>query len=162
MPKNLEGYLYDLEKKILIQEIWEQGEGYELLTNASSLYQGQAIFKRLKKHADERTQELCESMRIDDKQITKVVNLVRFILNKRQGLLKDQKIDQIIVCSIASILSINRSRNFSLGEIFEHYNRLLYSLNISKSIFYQGGREIDLIDYYNHVFLNQVEEIISN
>lgn len=135
MPKNIEGYLYDLEKKILIQEIWEDHEGYDLLSRTNQ-YQGQAILKRLRKHADERTRELCESMRIEDKQITKVINLVRFILEKRQGLLKDHKMDQIVVCSIASIMSINRSRNFSLQEIFQHYNRLLHTLNISKSTFY--------------------------
>lgn len=60
-------------------------------------------------------------------------------------------------------MSINRSRNFSLQDIFNHYNRLLYSLNISKSIFYTNeGQEIDLIDYYNHIFLEQVDDIISN
>ena len=102
-------------------------------------------------------------MRVDDKQITKIVNLVRFILERRQTLLKENKIDQIIVCSIGAILSINRSRNFSLEEIFNHYNKMLYSLNISRSIFYdQQGKEVDLLDYYNHVFLEQVDEIISN
>lgn len=86
-----------------------------MIVNTAHLYQGLAVYKRLKKHADERTQELCESMKIDDKQITKVVNLVRFILDQRKTLLKNHKIDQIIVCSIASILSINRSKNFSLS-----------------------------------------------
>jgi hypothetical protein len=135
MPKNIEGYLYDLEKKILIQEIWEDEEGYQLLIGPNS-YQGQAILKRLRTHADERTQELCESLGIERKLVTKVVNLVRYILERRQGLLRGHKIDQIIVCSIASVMSINRSRNFSLQDIFNHYNRLLYSLNISKSIFF--------------------------
>ena len=117
-------------------------------------YLNQALFKRLRLHADERTQELCESMNIEDKQITKVMNLVRFIIEKRQILLRDNKIDQIIVCSIGSILSINSSKTFSLYEIFNHYNKLLFSLNISRSIFYDNeGREVDLIHYYNHVFL---------
>lgn len=102
-------------------------------------------------------------MRVDDKHITKIVNLVRFILEQRQTLLKDNKIDQIIVCAIGAILSINRARNFSLQEIFNHYNKMLYSLNISKSIFYdQNGKQVDLLDYYNHVFLEQVDQIISN
>ena len=40
---------------------------------------------------------------------------------------------------------------------------MLYSLNISRSIFFDNeGREVDLINYYNHVFLEQVEEIISD
>jgi len=40
---------------------------------------------------------------------------------------------------------------------------MLYSLNISKSIFYdQNGKQVDLLDYYNHVFLEQVDLIISN
>jgi len=35
---------------------------------------------------------------------------------------------------------------------------MLYSLNISKSIFYdQNGKQVDLLDYYNHVFLEQVD-----
>lgn len=87
MPKNILGFLYDLEKKILIQEIWEFGEGYDLILNQNN-YQGQALMKRLRLHSDERTQELCLSMRIDSKQITKIVNLVRFILEKRKVLLK--------------------------------------------------------------------------
>lgn len=51
IPKNIEGYLYDLEKKILIQEMWEDSEGFDLLTGAKN-YQGQAILKRLKHHTD--------------------------------------------------------------------------------------------------------------
>ena len=77
-------------------------------------------------------------MKIDDKQITKIVNFVRFILEKRKVLLKDNKIDQIIVCSIGSILSINQSKSFSMEEVFNHYNKMLYSLNISQSIFYDS------------------------
>ena len=40
---------------------------------------------------------------------------------------------------------------------------MLYSLNISSSIFFDpDGKEVDLIYYYNQVFLEQVDEIISN
>lgn len=61
MPNNIENYLYELERKILIEEIWEDNEGYRLLCNEEELrkYHNQALLRRLMKHADERTQELC-------------------------------------------------------------------------------------------------------
>ena len=42
-------------------------EGYRLLANEEELkkYHNQAILRRLLKHADERTQELCEKMNIE-------------------------------------------------------------------------------------------------
>lgn len=57
-------------------------------------------------------------MKIEYKQIGKVINLIRFILDKRQTLLKDHNIDQIIVCAITSLVSINRSQTVSLAETF--------------------------------------------
>ena len=60
-PKNIEDYLYELEKKILIEEIWEDNEGYLLLSNEAEMrkYHNQALLKRLYQHTNERTQELC-------------------------------------------------------------------------------------------------------
>lgn len=102
-------------------------------------------------------------MKIEYKQIGKVINLIRFILDKRQTLLKDHNIDQIIVCAITSLVSINRSQTVSLAETFQHYNKLLFSLNISRSVFYdKEGNQIDILSYYNNVFLPQVDEIIYN
>ncbi len=49
-------------------------------------------------------------MKIVDKETMKIINLVRYIVDHRQRLLKNHNIDQIIVCSIASILSINNSK----------------------------------------------------
>ena len=50
-----------------------------------------------------------------------------------------------------------------LQEIVSHYNKLVYSWNINKSIFYdEEGNELNLLDYYNNVFLEQIDEIISN
>lgn len=77
--------------------------------------------------------------------------------------MKEHNIDQLIVCGITSIVSINRSQNISLTETFENYNKLLFSSNISRSIFYdREGQPIDILAYYNHVFLPQVDEIICN
>lgn len=33
MPKSIEDYLYQLERRILIEELWEDNEGYDLLAN---------------------------------------------------------------------------------------------------------------------------------
>ena len=40
---------------------------------------------------------------------------------------------------------------------------MLYSLNINRSIFYdEEGKQLDLLHYYNYIFLEQVQQIISN
>ena len=54
MPQSIEGFLYELEKKILIQEVWDDQEGYGILQEGNN-YRGQAFFKRLRLHAIERT-----------------------------------------------------------------------------------------------------------
>lgn len=94
----------------------------------------------------------------------RTVNLVRFIIEKRPLLLKNHRIDQIIVCAIASLLSINRSRNhFTLEEVFEHYNQLILSYYANRhSLYDSDGNQLGLIDFYNSVFLPSVEDIINN
>ena len=63
MPKNIEDFLYDLEKKILIQQIWDDNEGYNLLIGQKN-YLNQALLKRLRLHCDQRCQQLCQTMKI--------------------------------------------------------------------------------------------------
>lgn len=71
--------------------------------------------------------------------------------------------DQIIVCAITSIISINRYKNISLEETFENYNKLLYSLSTNNTIFYDNtGQRIDILTYYKDIFLPQIEEIIKD
>lgn len=79
-------------------------------------------------------------------------------------LLFNHKIDQIIVCAIASILSINRSRSqFSLEEIFAFYNEMIYSFYSNRSSLYDtNGNQIDLVIFYNNIFLPSLETIINS
>lgn len=58
MPKNIEIYLYNLEKKVMIEEIWDDNIGYSFLSNRLLVeqYQNMAVIKRLRMHVDERTQ----------------------------------------------------------------------------------------------------------
>ncbi len=51
--------------------------------------------------------ELCDLLKMDVKYIVKINNLMDHILENKIDLLKFSKIDQIIVCSIASISTIN-------------------------------------------------------
>jgi hypothetical protein len=103
-------------------------------------------------------------MSIAVREVTMIVNLVKFILEKRPILLKNHRIDQIIVCAIASVLSINHSRSqFSLEEIFNHYNQLILSYYANRHSLYDGeGNQLGLLDFYNTVFLPSVEDIINS
>jgi hypothetical protein len=127
-------------------------------------YHNQAVLKRLHKHASERTQELCQMMQIGEKEIMRVVNLVKLILDKRPILLKNHRIDQMVVCSIASTLSINCSSfQLSLEQIFENYNKLILSFNANRhSLYDYEGNQIGLVDFYNAVFLPCVEDLLSD
>jgi hypothetical protein len=162
MPKNIKEYLYSLEKKILIQEIWEDETGYSLISADRTNYHIHTAVRRLRRHVDERTQELCKVLQIDLPETNKISLLVKFVLDQRQVLLINHQIDQIIVCGIASTLSINRSRNErSLDEIFRSYGQLTFSYQSTRNLTDPLGNQIDLIDYYNEVFLPHVEEILS-
>jgi hypothetical protein len=94
----------------------------------------------------------------------RIINLVKHIIEKNQLLLKNHKIDQIIVCALASIISINRSRSqFSLEEIFAFYNQMLLSFYSNRSsLFDTEGNQIDLVFFYNDVFLPSLENIINS
>ena len=164
MPKNITAYLYDLERKILVQEIWEDETGYQLIRGEQGNYAHQAFMKRLRLHVDERTQELCESMKIVQGEVMRIVNLVRHVLERKQELLARHKVDQIIVCSIAGVLSINQSRsNYSLEEIFKHYNNLMHSFNSNRHMLFDSeGNRIDIIEYYNTVFLPNIDSILNS
>lgn len=58
MSQNIVKYLYYLEHRILIEELWEDSEGYHLLADAEEIkkYHNQALLKRLHKHTTERMQ----------------------------------------------------------------------------------------------------------
>ena len=94
-------------------------------------------------------------MKILRNEVARIVNLVLHVLEFKQELLARHKIDQIIVCSIAGVLSINRSRsNYSLDEIFKHYNSLMHSYNSNRHMLFDSeGNRIDLVDFYNSIFL---------
>lgn len=166
MPRSIEDYLYQLERRILIEELWEDNEGYELLADQEELrkYHNQAVLKRLHRHAGERTQELCKLMKVGEAETGRVVNLVRLVIDKLPILLKNHRVDQMIVCSIASVLSINRgSTQLSLEEIFTHYNKLVLSYNANRhSLFDAQGNQIGLVDFYNLVFLPAVEQLLDS
>lgn len=162
MPKNIKEYLYSLEKKILIQEIWEDDTGHALISADRTNYHILTAVRRLRKHVDERTQELCKVLGIEGAEGGKIANLVRYVLDHRQVLLANHQIDQIIVCAIASALSINRSRHQrSLDEIFRSYGQLTLSYQSTRNLTDPRGNQIDLIDYYNEVFLPMVEQTLA-
>jgi hypothetical protein len=96
--------------------------------------------------------------------VGRTVNLVKFIIESRPILLRNHRIDQIIVCAIASLISINRSRStFTLEEVFSHYNQLILSYYANRhSLYDHDGNQLGLIDFYNAVFLPSVEDIINN
>ena len=64
---------------------------------------------RLKKHAADRIDELCQVVKIEDRYIKRVVQLVNSIIEKKPYLLKRNKIDQIIICSVT--FCIKQSEN---------------------------------------------------
>lgn len=103
-------------------------------------------------------------MRVGEGETGRVVNLVRLILDKLPILLRNHRVDQMIVCSIASVLNINRgTTQLSLEEVFTHYNRLILSFNANRhSLFDAHGNQIGLVDFYNLVFLPAVEQLLDS
>ncbi len=58
-------YLYDLEKKILIKDIWESEIGYNLMNSKDNpKYLDLAMVYRLKKHINDRIEELCQKLSV--------------------------------------------------------------------------------------------------
>lgn len=84
-------------------------------------------------------------------------------MESRAHLLRNNKIDQMIVCSIAGCLSINySSRKLTLEQIFNYYNLLNFSFHSNRTgLFDREGNSLDLMAFYNTVFLPEVEDLID-
>lgn len=65
LPKGMAVYLFNIEKKIVIHDIWEDGLGYQLITSNSQKYSNLAILKRLRLHSLERVREICHVAALD-------------------------------------------------------------------------------------------------
>jgi hypothetical protein len=63
MPDSIKRYLYELERMMFIVYVWEDGRGYEILTQRNRLqsYQ-QALEDRLQKHIYDRIFEIYRAM----------------------------------------------------------------------------------------------------
>ena len=65
------------------------------------------IFKRLNRHVHERIKEICEAIEVDKTLVNKMETLLTDIIKHKLELLQNNKLDQIIICSIAACLSLN-------------------------------------------------------
>lgn len=122
------------------------------------------MLKRLQRHCGERVEELCNKLKAGEKDISLVINLVRLIMDKQVQLLRHHRIDQIIVCAIASVLSLNHSPSrLSLDDIFQHYTSLALSYNANRhSLYDSSGLQIGLLPFYNDIFLPAVQHLLNS
>jgi hypothetical protein len=70
-------------------------------------------------------------------------------------MLKHNKIDQIIICSVTfCIKQSTGGREYRLQDIFKMYNQASLSNNsIKAGLICPNGNELSLLEFYNEVFL---------
>lgn len=88
--------------------------------------------------------------------------MVMQLIEKKPFLLKRNNIDQIIICSITACLSINEDSNkLTLEKIFLFYQKVSLSSQENKEKLYdKDENELNIIDFYNKVFLEEIDEIL--
>ena len=114
----------------MVKEIWEDDTGYRIITNGNEIVPitEMAIFKRIQHHIRLRIAEIIREVRLSERIIGKIYNMVVSIITCKPYLLKQNNIDQIIICSITACLSINEvAQNVNLSKVLEFYDKI--SLN---------------------------------
>lgn len=82
------------------------------------------------------------------------------IMENKPYILKNNKIDQIILCSVTFYIRQNLSFTDSttLADIFNLYNKTSLSYNsIKDGMVSPLGEEMNLLTFYNEVFLQEVQ-----
>jgi hypothetical protein len=94
--------------------------------------------------------------------VRRIYNMVMQLIEKKPFLLKRNNIDQIIICSITACLSINEDSNkLTLEKIFLFYQKVSLSSQENKEKLYdKDENELNIIDFYNKVFLEEIDEIL--
>ena len=130
LPECVSDHLYEVERKFVVKEIWEDDTGYKIITNGNQCVpiNEMAIFKRIQHHIRLRIAEIVREVRLSERIIGKIYNMVVSIITYKPYLLKQNNIDQIIICSITACLSINEvAQNVNLSKVLEFYDKI--SLN---------------------------------
>lgn len=93
---------------------------------------------------------------LPEKIIFKIYSMVFSIISNKPHLLQQNNLDQIIICSITGCLSINElNHNISLEKVVEYYEA-----TTKEKLYNREMREISIIEFYNEVFLSEIDDII--
>lgn len=102
-------------------------------------------------------------MKLENCQAEKIKSIVAFVMNERPQMLKKNYIDQIILCSVFTVLKLAMKEDApSLEAIFKKYSSAHLSFNSHKLKAYNSeGEEMNLLDFYNTVFKVEIREALN-
>lgn len=116
----------------------------------------------MQKYLYDRIFEVHRLVQLDLDTLEKTKAILAYVLNERPALLKNNYIDQIVICSIFAALKLNpATSSTTLEELFQKYVTLPMSFNSHK---YEAkdlnGREVSLLEFYNGTFSQQIKGIL--
>jgi len=95
---------------MLLLYIWQDGEGLRIVTRqACSTEFERTLENRLQKYIYDRIFEMHRLMSLDLDTLENTKAILAYVLNEKPYLLKDNYIDQIIVCSLFASLRLHRA-----------------------------------------------------
>jgi hypothetical protein len=87
---------------------------------------------------------------------------MELILKQKPFLLHKNKIDQIIICCMTSFLNINQiHKQRTLEKVLSDYGKIEMSSEDNKYGLLGNHREMSLTEFYNEVFLPEVQDIVN-
>lgn len=154
LPDLIKDILSDIEKNVLVKELWDTDKGYKLLVEGKN-EENVLVFNRLNRRIHERICEICKANNVEANEVKKIEALVSEIMAKKTVLLETNKLDQIIICSICACLNLNEAKyKLALSKIFLQYNSVSLSYHSNCETLSQEEGPLTLLQFYNMKFVN--------
>lgn len=166
LPHAVSEHLFDLERRLLIKEIWESSLGLEIINSKglSPLDEGRRkkMLKRLEYHVQFRIRDICEEA-AGSYNSEKAFKLVQVIMEREPSMISRNKIDQVIICCITAALSLNEEPHLSvIQKIFEQYRKVTLSFESNLlSMVDVHGNSFSIIEFYNTHFIPILDRLVN-
>lgn len=124
------------------------------------------FFTRVLQSSSITTYELCQLLEIPDIYQEIIWNLVKSMLSCEPHLLINRHLDQILMCTIYSVVKISDLRQITFNHIITQYAQLFKFKRYIEKIYQEcvvdeeSGETKNIIQFYNEVYLRQMKAYI--
>ncbi|CAD8089010.1 unnamed protein product [Paramecium sonneborni] len=153
MPSTITQQLFELEKHILFNLMWQTDTEklIGIFKDSSQKYFDQELVRRFQNHLALRVKELCKILQLDIHDFAYQA-ISEFMKNPKLEVLKDTIIDTIIICTFY-IIQKHQKQSPSFNSFNKLYNQ-----------YYSQQKQVftHIVEYYNERFLNGFRDIVKS